>query len=74
MGVFDLKFNCDNFDTELFIDEVEKRIAIWNHQIIPIVVKRSNREKIHFVNDVSIDGMQAITQPLFPSPCLVVHV
>ncbi|KAJ2941416.1 hypothetical protein O0L34_g3625 [Tuta absoluta] len=39
----------DNFDTELFIDEVEKRVAIWNMESSDYsnrVIKRRNWEEI----------------------------
>lgn len=39
----------DNFDTELFIDEVEKRAAIWNMELSDYsnrVIKRRNWEEI----------------------------
>ena len=44
-----LKMERDNFDTELFIDEIEKRGAIWDMESSDYsnrAIKRSNWEEI----------------------------
>lgn len=73
------KFGCiwfeieyDNFYTELFIDEVEKRVAILDMRSSNcsnrVIKRRLSRYYVKL--RLRCFQTQATTQPLFPSPCL----